>query len=1018
MPRIPEPPSTPDHLDLLVRLDHYRNGHCTWREDESAPDPKEQKACDHLYNNLLHFHALVRHILNRCTAREMDVFTLHDEHHGTKVAHLCWHVLTDDRRSRLTPPEIALIFASSYFHDLGMALSQADRAARLSRDSDLWLKYDFSEQLRPILDQLEALRSKTSDLTARAEIDFQLAQAYEALLCLDTRERHALPERYHDLLNTFREWHSQDPESIHSVDTLLTYNGDSIRDPLVEICVSHAQPPHKLIEPTRRDISRPRFPTDLPVGNTTANTLLAASCLRIADILDFDRERTPAPLYHFLLPRNGDPNSNVSLSEWNKHMSISHFELLGGEVVYRGRCRQPQTHHAIALFVDQIAYELQSTRSTFGNEVASMLRPTGAAPAARAARADIEPEGYRYLPYRFALDEDRIYGLLMGRQLYSHGLVALRELIQNSVDACRFRDALQKSQDSASTPTYEKRISVVLGQHANSPPTLTVSDTGTGMDQHTIESYLLKVGRSFYTSPAFLRHRAALVQNGLDFAPTSEFGIGILSCFMLGDTITVRTEPWLGLYQDAARRTLEIDGLTRLIEVYEEIPDPEHRRPGPEITIRLNAAYEHERQWSVIKDYITGICLDFPYTIHLEFRDDSEIHATHTHEPPGVTFPPSQIDDGDEVVNVHDSDEGLEGTILLTQEAPARQAVREQAASRPLTVDLDSAYDRPAPYLPRGRHSDSHPSELMRGGFLISEVPGLPEYGTLPAAAARIRLSSTDDRGFSRLPQTNIVRSATNNVDRLQSRIVRHWFEALIQRHRSGRPPVGRLTLSAAIHDQRWQLSHDTWHFLEEYEAAELVRFALSYRTCRATEEGKQRSYAWYHGTGTAALPLSDFGRFMDEYLICTGGADVLEFAVNAQGDYFLLPPASCLPDLVPSRLTWSNERPPALFATYPREHSHLLYFDWPSLRSLNSRFRDDLSGFGPDSILALLSTLDKYQDAVQRSRRSSISPAESAVLSSAADRIGSVQVEVSAKHKIRPCKMSLAQIAEHSGVT
>ena len=41
---------------------------------------------------------------------------------------LMWHILRPDRRSLLTPGEIALLITAAHFHDMGMGLSESARA--------------------------------------------------------------------------------------------------------------------------------------------------------------------------------------------------------------------------------------------------------------------------------------------------------------------------------------------------------------------------------------------------------------------------------------------------------------------------------------------------------------------------------------------------------------------------------------------------------------------------------------------------------------------------------------------------------------------------------------------------------------------------------------------------------------------------------------------------------------------------------------------------------------------------
>lgn len=45
-------------------------------------------------------------------------------------------------------------------------------------------------------------------------------------------------------------------------------------------------------------------------------------------------------------------------------------------------------------------------------------------------KADTHKEGYRYIPYKFELDDERVYSLLMGGAIYDNPLVAVRELVQ------------------------------------------------------------------------------------------------------------------------------------------------------------------------------------------------------------------------------------------------------------------------------------------------------------------------------------------------------------------------------------------------------------------------------------------------------------------------------------------------------------------------------------------------------------------------------------------------------------
>ena len=63
---------------------------------------------------------------------------------------------------------------------------------------------------------------------------------------------------------------------------------------------------------------------------------------------------------------------------------------------------------------------------------------------------------------------------------------------------------------------------------------LEIADSGTGMTQETVEDHLLKVGASYYQDPTFLRDYP-------DFSAISQFGIGLLTAFMVADDVHVYT---------------------------------------------------------------------------------------------------------------------------------------------------------------------------------------------------------------------------------------------------------------------------------------------------------------------------------------------------------------------------------------------------------------------------------------------------------------------------------------------
>src|SRR5262249_33009350 len=90
-------------------------------------------------------------------------------------------------------------------------------------------------------------------------------------------------------------------------------------------------------------------------------------------------------------------------------------------------------------------------------------------------------------------------------------------------------------------PGDEPRVDVTCWEDRSGYLWVRFDDTGIGMDEEAVRGYFLTVGRSYYRSSAF---RAELLRAGrraTEFVPISRFGIGVLSCFLVGDEVEVST---------------------------------------------------------------------------------------------------------------------------------------------------------------------------------------------------------------------------------------------------------------------------------------------------------------------------------------------------------------------------------------------------------------------------------------------------------------------------------------------
>ena len=110
---------------------------------------------------------------------------------------------------------------------------------------------------------------------------------------------------------------------------------------------------------------------------------------------------------------------------------------------------------------------------------------------------------------------------LLSNHLYSGPEVFVRELMQNATDAIRARTHLE--------PEHLGEIRMEIHQSKGKPPTLMCSENGIGLTTEEVHTFLSTIGLS--------SKRAAEGEMPTDFI--GQFGIGILSCFVVSDAIVV-----------------------------------------------------------------------------------------------------------------------------------------------------------------------------------------------------------------------------------------------------------------------------------------------------------------------------------------------------------------------------------------------------------------------------------------------------------------------------------------------
>lgn len=527
--------------------------------------------------------------------RHMGEYTLHDGDHLFRVLYLMERLLGHEKLQMLTAPELMLLILSAFFHDIGMAPDERDVLA--------WRKYwdrapafADSRELREHAAFQRFCSGRPGTITL---IDQLLAQGKQSTA--DIAKSYLISDY-------IRSTHADRAREIIKADWLgkIRYRDTDLTVEFAAICYSHNTDASSVLEFDKRHLCGPDVWASLP---------LVAALLRLADLLDFDAKRTPAILLSHLFVRHP-----VSIAEWNKHRAIEAWAIGTTGIQFQAKCGHPAIEASIHAFCDMIDSELGACGNVFsslndfhrsiGRELVVQLPfKVDRSKIATRKTIDNQPE-YLFRLTQFTLSKAQVIDLLMGTKLYGNPDVALRELLQNSIDACLLRGALEESWTNPYIPEISVRYYSESGEDI-----LEVHDNGIGMDQHVIDTYYSKVGSSFYQSPDFFELRS---QTKSRFTPTSRFGIGILSCFMVADSIVVDTRKVYEPHRSSDPISVSIDGQDSIFWIRGGTRD----KPGTSTRLYLRAG---DNPWARMSDSqfvaaVEAVVPNPPFSISIETK--------------------------------------------------------------------------------------------------------------------------------------------------------------------------------------------------------------------------------------------------------------------------------------------------------------------------------------------------------------------------------------------------------------
>lgn len=540
--------------------------------------------------NLLHIKRSVALLLGQI-GREgiFDQYTKHDiSHIDEMLKNLDW-IIPEQTQQVMSEADWLMIVLAVYFHDMGMLVTKDEYSARTRPESGFT---SFCEQVLFAGASGPDYKAKVAKLSSEDKerflyqefVRFKHAERIRAWIMGQTKDQLGIA-------------HSV----IAEVSKLLEPLGPQFRWDLGIVCESHHL--NDLNEVQKYKVSQ-------PYGNSEAETVNLQYCavlLRTADLLHITSDRTPSIEF-----RTINPNDPLSQQEWAKQMAVKRVRAKLGvneegqldedaprdTVEVHAFFTQEDGFFGLTSYLGYAAEQLKKSNEWISHSIRQRLAKHEF-PWRRIDDTNIETEGFIRDAFEFTIDQAKILDLLTGHTLYNDTNIVLRELVQNAIDAILLKFFPASPLDTGH----------VVIRWDSTARVLSVQDNGTGMTQEIINNFLLKVGSSRYQDPEFIKKNP-------EFSSISRFGIGVLSTFMIADSVEI-----ISCHPDEERarrlmlRSVHGKYLIRLID--KESGDPKEIGPHGSIfrlhvrpSVEVSDVLQNAQHWIVVPDCKVTVHID------------------------------------------------------------------------------------------------------------------------------------------------------------------------------------------------------------------------------------------------------------------------------------------------------------------------------------------------------------------------------------------------------------------------
>ncbi|WP_238050108.1 ATP-binding protein [Psychrobacter sp. Ps7] len=469
-------------------------------------------------------------------------YTDHSFIHLNEVLATSQSIIMDESWNTITPEDVSAMIISVLLHDCAMHITE-DGFYSLIGDtyppirsqyveaepkwSVMWSDY-IAEAKRFNSDKLKSIFDDTKPVSDIPKDKIELTTRDKLLIGEFIRRHHA------------RIAHEIVFNGVPGTDGKTLKLADEPRRHFLDLCgfiaKSHNMSLRQAVDEIQRKKRRIHLNTHVP---------FLMSVLRISDYIQVQATRAPSQLLNVK-----SLISPISKGEWKKHdaiLEISHADEDPEALFIDAEPQDALIFEDLRRLFSDMQRELDEVWAVLGEIYGRYDEMSNLGINIRRLRSSlddieqyIEDKSPNFIPkvLKFRTADSEMMELLIAPLYGDKPEIGIRELIQNSVDACLERDDIIHKQSITFDKPNDYDVCVSVIEHENYGEVI-VEDYGIGMTLDTIENYFLNIGASFRNSDRWKKTHET--DGSSDIHRTGRFGIGLLAAYLLGDELEVET---------------------------------------------------------------------------------------------------------------------------------------------------------------------------------------------------------------------------------------------------------------------------------------------------------------------------------------------------------------------------------------------------------------------------------------------------------------------------------------------